>query len=47
VVVRWIPSHKGIEGNEAADIAVKKATGWREGLASGSRTDPLLKLYAL
>ena len=47
VVVRWIPSHEGIEGNEAADIAAKEATGWREGPASGSRADPPPKLYAL
>ncbi|KAM0724065.1 hypothetical protein Q7P37_000245 [Cladosporium fusiforme] len=47
VVVRWIPSHEGIEGNEAADIAAKEATGWREGPASGSRADPPPKLCAL
>ena len=47
VVVRWIPSYEGIEGNKAADIAAKKAIGSREGLASGSRADPPLKLYAL
>ena len=47
VVVRWIPSHEGIEGNGAADIAAKEATGWREGPASGSRADPPPKLYAL
>ncbi len=26
----WIPWHKDIKGNEKADIAAKKATGWRK-----------------
>jgi ribonuclease HI len=30
VELYWLPSHRGIEGNEQADIAAKEATGWRQ-----------------
>ena len=47
IVVRWIPSHEGIEGNEAADMAAKQATGWREGPSTGPRADLPTELYTL
>jgi ribonuclease HI len=47
VTVRWIPAHVGIPGNEAADMAAKEATGWREDGRSQQPADPSPQLYPL
>jgi ribonuclease HI len=47
VEIRWIPSHQGIRGNEAADKAAKEATGWRDNNQAGPRAEIPLEIYPL
>lgn len=47
VELRWVPAHIGIQGNEAADIAAKEATGWRPDGQTGSRADKPRALFKL
>ncbi|KAM3081301.1 hypothetical protein ACMFMG_012242 [Clarireedia jacksonii] len=48
IEISWIPAHIGIEGNEAADIAAKEATGWRSNRREKARPSaPPRKLYVL
>ncbi|KAI3545670.1 zinc knuckle [Colletotrichum abscissum] len=47
VELRWVPAHIGIQGNEAADIAAKEATGWRPDGQTGPRADKPRALFKL
>jgi ribonuclease HI len=45
--IHWICAHEGVEGNEAADLAAKEATGWRMGDTRGPRAEPPPQLHPL
>ncbi len=48
IEISWIPAHTGIEGNEAADLAAKEATGWRSNRRERARPSaPPRQLYSL